>query len=114
MLTDLVEQAQLRTRRRSEGIFSAASPLIRKAVQGLGVITASFVLTTAQFPKGTDPTEVSPEALWRLGAYYLPTTLALWMAVMAIMSTCRLTGEEHEENLRLLSIAGTEPEATCD
>ena len=103
MLADLVEQAQLRTGRRSEGIFFAASTFIRKTVQGLGVITASFVLTMAQFPKGADPSEVSPEALWRLGAYYVPTILTLWMAMMAVMSTYKLTREQHEENVRQIA-----------
>lgn len=103
MLADLVEQAELRTGRRSEGIFFAASTFIRKTVQGLGVITAGFVLALADFPKGVDPSQVSDQALWRFGAYYVPAILALWMAMMAVMSTYKLNRGDHEENLRQLA-----------
>ena len=103
MLADLVEQAELRTGRRSEGIFFAAATFIRKSVQGLGVITASFVLALAEFPKGVDPSQVSDETLWRLGAFYVPAILSLWMAMIAVMSTYKLDRAGHEENLRQLA-----------
>ena len=98
-----MEQAELRTGRRSEGIFFSASTFIRKSVQGLGVITASFVLTVAHFPKGVDPSHVSAESLWRLGAFYVPSILSLWLAMMAVMSTYKLTREDHEANVRRLA-----------
>ena len=103
MLADLVEQAELKTGRRSEGLFFAASTFVRKAVQGLGVITAGFVLSAAQFPAGAAQGEVPEEALRNLGLYYAPTILALWMAMMAVMSTYKLSREGHEENLRQLA-----------
>jgi Na+/melibiose symporter-like transporter len=103
MLADLVEQAELKTGRRSEGLFFAASTFVRKAVQGLGVITAGFVLSAAQFPPGAAQGEVPEEALRNLGLYYAPTILALWMAMMAVMSTYKLSREGHEENLRQLA-----------
>lgn len=103
MLADLVEEAELRTGRRSEGIFFAASTFIRKAVQGLGVITASFVLALAQFPTGVAPGDVPEETLWRFGAFYVPAILSLWMAMMAVMSTYKLDRAGHEDNLRELA-----------
>ncbi|WP_337186646.1 MFS transporter [Phenylobacterium sp.] len=108
MLADLVEAAELKTGRRSEGVFFAASTFIRKTVQGLGVITAGFVLTAAQFPAGASPSEVPEEALLRLGTYYVPTILGLWMAMMAVMATYKLSREGHEENLRQLAAKSTE------
>ncbi len=109
MLADLVEQAELKTGRRSEGIFFAASTFIRKTVQGLGVITAGFVLALAQFPAGVSPSEVPAEALWRLGAFYAPTILALWLGMLAVMSTYKLSRADHEENLRKLAVARATP-----
>jgi glycoside/pentoside/hexuronide:cation symporter, GPH family len=103
MMADLVEQAELKTGRRSEGIFFSASTFIRKIVGGLGVMTATFVLTMAQFPSGAAPDQVPDEALWRLGAFYVPTILTLWMAMMAIISTYKLNRADHEENLRRLA-----------
>lgn len=103
MLADLVEDAEIKTGRRSEGIFFAASTFIRKSVQGLGVITAGFVLAAAQFPAGVKPDQIPEEALTRLGLYYVPTILFLWLTMLAIMSTYRLKREDHENNLRELA-----------
>ncbi|MCE9520943.1 MAG: MFS transporter [Alphaproteobacteria bacterium] len=103
MMADLVEQAELKTGRRSEGIFVAASTFIRKMVAGLGVMAATLVLTLAEFPAGAEPSQVSPDAIWRLGFYYVPVILALWLAMMAAMSTYQLDRADHEENLRRLA-----------
>ena len=45
----------------------------------------------------------APDALWRLGAYYVPTILALWLGMVAIMTTYKLGRADHEENLRKLA-----------
>lgn len=103
MMADLAEQAELKTGRRSEGIFVAASTFVRKMVTGLGVMAATMVLTLADFPAGADPSQVSADAIWRLGAYYVPTILALWGAMMVAVGSYSLTREKHEENLRQLA-----------
>jgi Na+/melibiose symporter-like transporter len=103
MMADLVEQAEVKTGRRSEGIFFSASTFIRKVVSGFGVMAATTLLTLANFPAGADPSEVPPEAIWRLGAYYVPTILTLWMAMVAVILTYRLDRAGHEENLRKLA-----------
>lgn len=105
MIADLVEQAELRTGRRSEGVFFAAITFIRKTVLGLGLIAASFILTMAAFPEGAKPGEVPADTLWLLGAYYVPAILALWMAMMAVISRYRLSRDDHEDNLRKLAEA---------
>ncbi|MGE3250450.1 MAG: MFS transporter [Hyphomonadaceae bacterium] len=106
MIADLVELAEVRTGRRSEGVFFSAATFTRKMVQGVGVLTAGFVLALAQFPAGAAPSEVSEEAIFRLGAYYVPAILALWMAMIAVVSTYRLERKDHEENLNKLSQRG--------
>jgi GPH family glycoside/pentoside/hexuronide:cation symporter len=103
MMADLVEQAELKTGRRSEGIFFAASAFIRKVVNGIGLTIATVVLTVAGLAPGADPSEVSAETLWLLGAYYVPTILSLWLAMLAVMGAYSLTRAGHEENLRNLA-----------
>ena len=103
MTADLVEQAELKTGRRSEGIFFSTVTFVRKTVQGLGLMVASFVLYLADFPAGATVDQVSDEAVWRLGAYYVPTILALWMGMIAVISMYKLDQEEHEANLRQLA-----------
>ncbi len=108
MMADLVEQAELKTGRRSEGIFFAASAFIGKMVNGLGVILAGYVITLAGLKTGADATHVSAETTWRLGMLYVPTILALWMTMLGIMSLYSLTRKGHEENLRALDAAARE------
>ena len=103
MMADLVEQSELQTGRRSEGLFFASTSLLGKLVAGLGVTIASFVLTIAGLKAGADPTQVSPEAIWRLGALYVPTVLGLWMALLGALSFYKLTRGDHEANLAALA-----------
>jgi GPH family glycoside/pentoside/hexuronide:cation symporter len=102
MVADLVEESELKTGRRSEGVFTAAETFIRKSVQGFGVLAATAVLTLAQFPTGAGVQEVSADAVRRLGIYYVPVVLLLYMTMIAVMSTYRIDRSIHEENLRKL------------
>lgn len=111
MLADLVERAELKTGRRSEGIFFAANTFIRKAVQGLGVMAASFVLTLAQFPKGASPAQVGPESLWQLGATYVPAIWLVWALMIFAVSRYRLSRSDHEANLQALAVRAKTTEA---
>lgn len=105
MMADLVEQAEVRTGRRSEGIFFSASTFIRKMVGGLGVMTATLVLTLAKFPRGADPSQVPHETVLRLGLLYVPILLTLYLLMMAVISTYKLDRAGHEENLRKLAVS---------
>jgi GPH family glycoside/pentoside/hexuronide:cation symporter len=103
MMADLVEQSELKTGRRSEGTFVAAATFIRKMVSGLGVLGATVVLALAGLKAGAKPEDVPADVVWRLGAYYAPVILSLWMAMMAAIAFYRLDREEHEDNLRKLA-----------
>jgi Na+/melibiose symporter-like transporter len=103
MLADLVEDSELQTGRRSEGVFIAAETFIDKAVRGIGVMAATTILTLAGLSPGAKPEDVGPDAIWRMGAYYVPLVLALWIAMIAVIATYRIDRTTHEENLRKLA-----------
>jgi len=103
MIADLVEQAELKTGRRAEGIFFGAVTFIRKMVTGVGVMAASFVLALAGLPAGADPSQVGEDVVFRLGAIYVPVILILWLLMMAAISRYKLSRGDHEENLRQLA-----------
>ena len=103
MMADLVEHSELKTGRRSEGVFSAAISFIRKSVQGFGILAASLVITLADFPAGASVGEVPGEAVRRLGVFYVPTVLVLWGVMIVTLSRYRLERSDHEENLRELA-----------
>ena len=103
MMADLVEHAEVKTGRRSEGVFYAAASFIRKLVAGSGVLIAGFIMAAAGLEKGADPASVSAETIWKLGAYYSPTIVALWMLMLLVLSTYTISREGHEENLRTIA-----------
>ncbi len=107
MMADLVEEAELRTGRRSEGTFFAAVSFIRKAVTGIGVTAASMVLAAAGLAEGLDPSQVPETVSLRLGAVYVPAVLSLWLAMIAVLSLYRLERADHEANLAALAARRT-------
>jgi Na+/melibiose symporter-like transporter len=107
MMADLAEPAELRTGRRSEGLFASSTRLLAKLVQGIGVSAAAFVLTAAGIKAGAAPGEVPADAIWRLGAYYIPVVLSLWMAMMLALRFYTIDRADHEDNLRQLATRKT-------
>lgn len=102
MIADVVEDSELKTKRRSEGVFFAAITFSRKFVQGFGVVSATVILSVAQFPAGAMPGEVDPDTIYRLGLYYVPTVFIVWMIMIWFLRLYRIDRAAHEENLRNL------------
>lgn len=102
MLADLVEDSEVTTGRRSEGVFNAAETFVDKSVRGLGVMAASAVLTLAALPTGAKAEEVSADTLWWMGALYVPLVLALWLSMIAVIARYQIDEAKHAENLRQL------------
>ena len=103
MIADLVEDAQLKTKRRNEGVFFAAISFTRKAVEGIGILLASAILALIAFPVGVPPADVGDDALFRLGAFYAPTLFALWMIMLGLLSRYRIDRAQHQANLDAIS-----------
>lgn len=66
MLSDVVEESELRTGRRSEGVFFAGSFFVQKFVGGLGSFMAGQILTIANFPAEAKIETVPVETIDRL------------------------------------------------
>ena len=67
MIADLVDDQELKTGQRQEGVFAAGVAFSTKAVGSLGVIVGGFLLEFfVQFPAGQGQTEISEEVLFRL------------------------------------------------
>lgn len=101
MVADLVEQSEIKTGRRSEGVFFASVTFIRKCTQGIGVVIAGFILELANFPKQAEI--VPKEVLFDLGVLYVPIIWLLWGSMIAAIWFYRIDQDKHEENLRILS-----------
>jgi Na+/melibiose symporter-like transporter len=103
MVADIVEESELRTGRRSEGVFFAARSFIFKAVHGIGVMTATLLLAAIQFPQGAKPGEVDPGIILKLGLVYVPSVFVVYMISILFVAAYRISRASHQENLERLA-----------
>lgn len=105
MIADVVEDSELRTGRRQEGLFFAASAFINKAVSGLGIFLTSMMIAVIHFPAGAKPGSVPPEVVRGLGLTFVPATAILYGLAAVLLLGYRITRESHAEVLRKLAAA---------
>jgi len=102
MVADVVEQSELRTGRRSEGVFFAARSFVRKSVSGVGVLMATALLTIVDFPAEATPGAVNADTVSALGSLYAPTLFLLYLLAIVALFGYRISRESHEANVRAL------------
>lgn len=102
MITDIVEQSELSTGRRSEGVFFAARSFISKSISGVGVLIATTLLSLVDFPKDAQPGLVEPQILLNLGLFYAPLVFLLYMAAITVIFIYRINQGIHEDNVKTL------------
>lgn len=103
MVADIVEENELATGRRSEGVYFAGISFMRKLAQGMGVLSASFILATASITPGMRPEAASPESISTLGLGYAVALLTLWTLMLVSVSFYRISRDDHEKNLQALA-----------
>jgi Na+/melibiose symporter-like transporter len=105
MMADVVEDSELTTGRRSEGLFFAANAFIQKAVSGIGIFASTLLLNAIGFPSGAKPGQVDPEVVRKLGLVYIVAVVLLYFGVLYFLSKYRISRATHEDNLQRLARA---------
>jgi len=105
MIADIVEESELVTGRRSEGVFVAANSFVQKAVSGIGIFGSSLLLGAIGFPRDAQPGQVSPEVIHRLGLVFAPSIVVLNLIAVAFLSSYGISRDSHEDNVRRLDRA---------
>jgi len=103
MVADVVEESELRTGRRSEGVFFAARSFAQKAVHGIGTFSATVILSAVDFPKDADPGEVAPTVIHDLGLVYVVVLMLVYLIALGLLTGYQISRESHAENLEQLS-----------
>ena len=112
MIADVVEDGELKTGRRAEGLFFSASTLVTKAVSGIGIFAASTVLAVIHFPAGAKPGQV-PEAIIRhMGLVYVPSLIVLHLIGLTLLFGYGITRKSHGDTLALLAAKAEQVTAT--
>lgn len=103
MIADVVEDSELKTGRRQEGLFFAAAAFVNKAVSGIGIFGASMIVAAIGFPKGAAPGEVDPEVVRNLALVYVPIQMALYGIATLLLLGYGISRASHAETLRQLA-----------
>jgi GPH family glycoside/pentoside/hexuronide:cation symporter len=99
MLADVVEDAQVKTGRRSEGLLMSAENMFWKMVSGVGVFISGLMLAIIAFPTHAQRGHVPPEVLRSLALVYVPSMLAIYLLTIACMWFYKIDHAAHEANL---------------
>ena len=103
MMADVVEDSQMRTGRRNEGVFFAGSFFVQKCTSGIGIAAAGLLLWLAAFPKSATPGRVPIAAVDRLTLLYIVIYAVL--AVIAALLFTRFPFGRAEHDARLATMA---------
>jgi Na+/melibiose symporter-like transporter len=104
MVADVVEESELATGRRSEGVFFAARSFAHKSVSGFGLFLATLLLGVVGFPEGaSSPSDVDPAVIRRLAGIYIAFIVLAYGLSIAFYARYRINRAGHEDNLRKLA-----------
>jgi Na+/melibiose symporter-like transporter len=108
MVGDVVEESQLKTGRRSEGLFYAANTFMQKSTSGLGVFVAGILVALVGLVPGTDPQSVSPDVPRNLALIFVPSILFLYIGGACFLWFYRIDRTSHDANVEALRVRDEE------
>ncbi len=112
MIADVVEDSEVKTGRRSEGLLFSADNLFKKVVSGLGVFVSGTLLAFIAFPQNAQRGQVDPEILRNMALIYLPTLLFFYAIAIGCLFLFNIDQKTHKENLRKLEEAALKARTT--
>jgi Na+/melibiose symporter-like transporter len=102
MVADVVEDQQVKTGVRSEGVLFAANGLVPKFTVGLGAFIAGSLISLVGFPVKAVPGTVDPDIVRHLALYYIPCVILLNGGSVVALSFYRIDRATHERNVASL------------
>lgn len=99
MMADVVEAAELKTGRRSEGLIFSANAFIAKSTSGVGLFISGAVLTFVNFPAHAQPGKVAAAVLFRLAMTYTVTVIGLYIVALMLLWGYDISRASHNAHL---------------
>ena len=103
MMADVVEDSELKTARRYEGLFYAARGFAAKAISAGGIVGAGSIVSIVGFDGITSVDDVTQEIRMNLATLFLPIYCGLYLLGLVIVSKYRITREDHDAHLAQLN-----------
>jgi glycoside/pentoside/hexuronide:cation symporter, GPH family len=105
MMADVVEDAVVTTRQRSEDLLFAANGLISKCVTGIGTFLSGLILTWVRFPQHAIQGQVDPAILRHLGLVFVPIVAPCSAIAIAVLLLYDIDRSTHLRNVEWLESA---------
>lgn len=105
MIADIVEEIELTTGQRSEGLLFAADTFLQKVTTGVATGLPGWLLLRVGLPVGAHPKTVDPHIMIHLAQLYLPTVITLMLCSTVAIMFYSINRERHHENLRRIADA---------
>ena len=105
MLADVVEEAQVKSGKRSEGVLFAADSLLRKITTSFASIFPGLILAYVGLSKAAKPGHVDPAILSHMAIIYLPVVTTLYLCLTSCIMLYRIDRQRHESNLETIAEA---------
>ncbi|MEM7020725.1 MAG: MFS transporter [Pseudomonadota bacterium] len=102
MMADVVEDSEITTARRSEGLFYAARSFAAKAVSAGGIIGAGSIISAVGMDGITTET-MTWQIRFDLATFFLPVYCGLFIVALFIVSRYKIRREDHNANLSELA-----------
>ena len=102
MIADIVEDSELATKRRSEGLFFATVGFSGKAISGVGIFLAGLVTSIAGLPEGAKPSELDDNILVNVVFLFLPIYILFYLISVYFFSLYKINRDKHESNLEAI------------
>lgn len=107
MMADVVDEFELQSGNRQEGLFFSTLSFAHKTTTGIGTFIAGILLTYIAFPKQTDVADVPAEAIHGLGLVGGPLLLIMYLGCIVFVFFYPITRERYKEIRRKLDITNT-------
>ncbi|HEX2593644.1 MAG TPA: MFS transporter [Rhizomicrobium sp.] len=103
MITDVNEDNELRTGKRSEGVLAAANSFVGKTVSGVGILIAGILIDLVHFPAHATPQNLDPQIIRNLVLINTPLQFVLSAITITVLSFYKIDRTAHESNLKQLA-----------
>lgn len=99
MIADSVDENEIVTGKRQEGVFFSTITFCAKAASGIGGFLAGVALDLIQFPTMAAPGTVATSQVFTLGLAVGPGLMALFLCALVFLSRYQMTRARHLEIL---------------
>jgi GPH family glycoside/pentoside/hexuronide:cation symporter len=103
MVADIVEASEVKTGRRTEGIFAAGWLFTQKCGTGLGIFVCGLIVSLSGLPEKAVPGAVSRVVISHLMQSYIVMLVLLSIASTTIFWRFPINRADHEARLRVLA-----------